>query len=165
MIHIQAATIADWPAIKSIYIEGIETGNATFITTCDLPEGEDWFAKKVAGAVFKAVDEQKGMRGWAALQGISSACNYAGVAEVSVYVSQAAQQQGIGSLLLKKLIAFSEANNIWTLQASIFPENTGSLQLHQKHGFTTIGRRKAIGKINGHWRDEILLERRSAIIF
>lgn len=165
MINIQSATLADWPDIRAIYIEGIETGNATFVTTCSIPEGKDWFSKKVSGSVFKAVNEKQQMLGWAALQGISGACSYSGVAEVSVYVSQTTRQSGIGTILLIELIKFSEANNIWTLQASIFPENLGSLKLHHKNGFSTIGRRKAIGKLNGEWRDEILLERRSAVIY
>ena len=51
-----------------------------------------------------------------------------------------------------------------TLQAGMFPENTGSLSLHQSCGFREIGRRERIGKMNGTWRDTILLERRSTIV-
>ncbi len=165
MITIQNATLNDWPSIKAIYIEGIETGHATFVTACGIPSGEEWFSKKIDNTIFKAMDEHGEIVGWAALQAISGACSYAGVAEVSVYVSQSARGQGVGKSLLQTLIEFSEDNNIWTLQASIFPENIGSMKLHQTKDFTTIGRRKAIGQLNGSWRDEILLERRSTVLF
>ena len=87
------------------------------------------------------------------------------MAEVSVYVSEAARGQGLGSKILEGLIAFAEANDLWTLQASIFPENAGSLRLHEKHEFVKVGRRQAIGKLNGTWRDEYLLERRSPSLY
>ena len=55
----------------------------------------------------------------------------------------------------------SEQNNLWTLQAGIFPENTGSIKIHEACGFRLIGRREKIGKVNGTWRDTLLFERRS----
>ena len=99
--------------------------------------------------------------GWAALTHVSGRCIYAGVAEVSVYVSLADQGKGIGNALLARLILESENNGFWTLQASIFPENIASLKIHQQTGFRIVGVRKQIGKMNGIWRDTILLERRS----
>ncbi|MEO7562321.1 MAG: GNAT family N-acetyltransferase, partial [Ferruginibacter sp.] len=58
----------------------------------------------------------------------------------------------------------SEQQGLWTLQAGIFPENTGSLQLHENLGFRQIGYREKIGHMNGTWRDIILMERRSKIV-
>ena len=104
--------------------------------------------------------------GWAAISPVSSRPTYQGVGEVSVYVSASCQGQGIGYALLNELIHESEENEIWTLQAGIFPENQVSLDLHQKLGFELVGRRKRIGKMRhgpfqGQWRDVLLLERRS----
>lgn len=164
-VAIETANLADWPAIKDIYLEGIATGHATFVTACGIPEGSEWFGKKIPQSILKAVKEHGEVLAWGALQGISGACSYAGVAEVSVYVSQAARDQGLGSRILEGLIAFAESNDLWTLQASIFPENAGSLRLHEKHGFIKVGRRQAIGKLNGAWRDEFLLERRSTVLY
>jgi L-amino acid N-acyltransferase YncA len=89
---------------------------------------------------------------------------YAGVAEVSVYVSDKARGKGLGKQLLKKLIEESEANNIWTLQAGIFPENIPSIKIHEDGGFHILGTRERIGQMNGIWRDTILMERRSKIV-
>lgn len=164
-LMIETADLSDWPAIKAIYLEGIATGHATFVTACGIPEGAEWFSKKIARSVLKAVNSSGEVLAWGALQGISGACSYAGVAEVSVYVSESARGQGVGSKILEGLIAFAESNDLWTLQASIFPENAGSLKLHEKHNFVKVGRRQAIGKLNGAWRDEYLLERRSTVLY
>jgi len=95
---------------------------------------------------------------------VSQRCVYGGVAEVSVYVSQAHRQSGVGRRLLSALICESERNGVWTLQAGMFPENAGSLALHRGCGFREVGRRERIGKLNGAWRDTILLERRSPVV-
>jgi phosphinothricin acetyltransferase len=62
------------------------------------------------------------------------------------------------------MITESEHTGIWTLQAGIFPENTGSLALHKSCGFREIGTQEKIGQNDGIWRDVILLERRSKIV-
>lgn len=164
-LQVSSASLEDWPSIKAIYLEGIATGHATFVTACGIPSGTDWFSKKIPQSILKAANGMGQVLAWGALQGISSACNYAGVAEISVYVAAAARGQGVGSQIVSALVDFAESNNIWTLQASIFPENEGSMKLHEKHGFVKIGRRQAIGKLNGVWRDEFLLERRSKILY
>jgi phosphinothricin acetyltransferase len=99
--------------------------------------------------------------GWAALSPVSKRRVYNGVAEVSVYVTGSARGKGIGRALLEALIENSEQAGMWTLQASIFPENVASIELHLKCGFREVGRRESIAKLNGVWRDTILLERRS----
>ncbi len=85
------------------------------------------------------------------------------LAEVSVYVAKTARGAGVGRELLEKLVLESEANGIWTLQASIFPENQASVQLHIRCGFRQVGVRERIGKLAGVWRDTLLLERRSQL--
>lgn len=102
--------------------------------------------------------------GWAVLSLTSRRPVYSGVAEVSVYVSQNHRARGLGSRLLQSLIECSEQEQIWTLQAAIFPENMASLNLHRKLGFRIIGRRERIGRLNGIWRDVLLLERRSTVV-
>ena len=151
----------DWNQVKEIYLEGIATGHATFETGA--PSWEQWdlahlrFARLVARNGDNVV-------AWAALSPVSQRCVYGGVADVSVYVGQASRGLGIGRKLLAALIDESERNGIWTLQAGVFPENTGSLALHRSCGFREVGRRERIGKMNGRWRDTMLLERRSNIV-
>ena len=101
------------------------------------------------------------MLGWTALSPVSSRCVYAGVAEVSVYVATNARGKGIGEMLLNELIKQSESNEIWTLQSGIFAENQNSIKLHEKCGFRIVGYREKIGKKDGVWKDNVLMERRS----
>jgi phosphinothricin acetyltransferase len=145
-------------SVKGIYEEGIATGNATFQT--EVPEWAEWDKSHLSHSRIVAIENDE-VIGWAALTPVSGRCVYAGVAEVSVYVGSAHRGKGIGKALLENLIADSEKNNIWTLQAGIFPENTGSLAIHEQVGFRKIGFREKIGKMKGVWRDTVLLERRS----
>jgi phosphinothricin acetyltransferase len=160
-IEIRSMSLGDWPAVRDIYTEGIATGNATFETNA--PEWETWNAAHID--LCRLIAQVEGViAGWAALTPVSGRCVYSGVAEVSVYVSAAARGAGVGTALLAALIQASEACGIWTLQAGIFPENTASVALFTKLGFRTLGYRERIGKMDGRWRDTLLLERRSAAI-
>ena len=147
-----------WPAVKAIYESGIATGNATFQTTA--PAWNEWDKSHTPACRLVATNGDQ-VIGWAAITPVSGRCVYAGVGEVSVYIADGARGQGVGKALLSALIAASEQNGFWTLQAGIFPENTASIKLHESCGFRTVGRREKIGKLNGVWRDTILLERRS----
>jgi L-amino acid N-acyltransferase YncA len=147
----------DWPAVRAIYLEGIATGNATFETAA--PEWERWDASHLAHCRLVAAAPET-ILGFAALSPVSARHVYAGVAEVSVYVAAQSRGAGVGKALLGELTQSSEAAGIWTLQAGIFPENEASLRLHQTAGFRIVGTRERIGRLAGHWRDVILLERR-----
>ncbi|HTS43224.1 MAG TPA: GNAT family N-acetyltransferase [Puia sp.] len=155
---IQSLLPIHWEVVKIIYEEGIATGNATFETKA--PTWEDWNASHVENSRLIAVEGDR-ILGWAALTAVSGRCVYAGVAEVSVYVGEKSRGNGIGKKLLHVLNCESKKNNFWTLQAGIFPENKASIQIHEECGFGFIGVRQRIGKMNGRWRDTLLLERRS----
>jgi len=150
----------DWPAVKEIYQEGIDTGNATFET--EAPGWKEWnnthlrYCRLVAKTAGQIV-------GWVALSPVSERCTYQGVAEVSLYVIPSARGQGVGKTLLKAVIKESEHVGIWTLQAGTFPENVASLALQKSYGFREVGTREKIGCMNGQWRDVVLTERRSKI--
>jgi phosphinothricin acetyltransferase len=158
MISIEKMQAGHWPQVKAIYEDGIKTGNATFEISA--PQWESWDKAHIQQCRLVAVENKK-VLGWAALVPVSGRCVYAGVAEVSVYINADARGRGLGRLLLQKLVEESEANHLWTLQAGIFPENIASIAIHQSNGFRIIGRREKIGRLNGIWRDTLLLERRS----
>lgn len=151
----------DWPQVRSIYLEGISTGQSTFET--DAPVWEKWDDGHLPVARLVARDGDK-VLGWAALSPVSRRHVYRGVAELTVYVAESARGRGHGRALLEALIAESERNGIWTLQASIFPENVASVELHRRCGFREVGRRERIGMMNGLWRDTLLFERRSRVV-
>lgn len=157
---IDPLTPADWTAVRSIYLEGIATGHATFEKTA--PEWDDWDARHLRSCRIVA---RSGLEvlGWAALTPVSGRCVYAGVAEVSIYVAERARGRGIGLELISALVNTSEAEGLWTLQAGIFPENHASIALHKRAGFQVVGTRERLGQMDGRWRDVVLMERRSRI--
>lgn len=164
--HIRPMTLTDSEAVLAIYQQGVDTGHATFASQA--PTWQDWDEGHLPQCRLIAQKQDGSVLGWAALSGTSSRCVYAGVAEVSLYVSNIAKGKGIGSKLMQALIEASELDGIWTLQAGIFPENAGSLTLHAKFGFKRLGIREKLGKMSygpmaGQWRDVVLLERRSTV--
>jgi L-amino acid N-acyltransferase YncA len=149
----------DWPAVKAIFEEGIATGQATFET-----EAPSWEAWDGAHSTALVAEEDGAVVGWIALAPYSARQCYAGVAELSVYVATRARGHGVGRALLGAMIDESERNGIWTLLAGVFPENRASVSLHLASGFRAIGLHERIGRLNGEWRDVLLLERRSEVI-
>ncbi|HMJ27056.1 MAG TPA: GNAT family N-acetyltransferase [Pyrinomonadaceae bacterium] len=152
---------SDWPAVLQIYLEGIATRQATFET--EAPSWDAWDASHLLFARLVAREDEQ-LVGWTALSPVSSRKVYAGVAEVSVYVAESRRGRGLGRRLLEALIAGSEANGIWMLQAVTFSGNAASVALHRRCGFREVGRRERIAKLDGVWRDTMLLERRSRTI-
>jgi L-amino acid N-acyltransferase YncA len=151
----------DWPAVRAIYQEGIATEQATFETS--VPSWSEWDAARRPDCrlVMRRNNE---VLGWAALNAVSRRAVYAGVAEVGIYVTEKERGRGVGRSLLSTLIETAEEAGIWTLQASIFPENEASVGLFHACGFRTVGRRERIAKQHGLWRDTLLLERRSEVV-
>lgn len=150
-----------WPGVVRVYEEGISTRNATFET--EVPSWEAWDSSHLMEHRLVALRDGE-VVGWAAVSPVSDRCVYGGVVENSVYVAETARGQGIGRRLLEELIASTEAAGIWTIQTGIFPENDGSVRLHQRVGFEVAGLRKRLGKLDGVWRDVLLLERRSQAV-
>lgn len=150
----------DWPAVRTIYEEGIRGGNATFET--ETPSWERWDA---VHPELRLVAERDGsVVGWAALSPASARHCYRGVGDVSVYVAEQARGGGLGRTLLEELVERSEQAGYWTLTAGVFPENEASIRLHNACGFRAVGIRERVGELRGHWRDVVLLERRSTLI-
>src|SRR5258707_8885903 len=151
----------DWPAVLSIYVEGLATRNATFET--EPPSWERWNDGHLDAP--RLVMKQDGqVAGWAALSRVSTRAVYSGVAEVSIYLAASQRGKGLAGSLFSALIHASEQAGIWTLQSSIFAENKASIALHERFGFRQIGRRERIGQMDGIWRDTILMERRSLVV-
>jgi L-amino acid N-acyltransferase YncA len=160
-VEIRELREEDWPAVRAIFEQGIAGKNATFET--EAPSWEAWNRSQLDGQRFVAV-EQGRVVGWVAAHPVSSRPCYAGVVEHSVYVHENWHGKGIGRALLARLFASTEEAGIWTIQTGIFPENEASLALHEKCGFRIVGTQERLGKLDGVWRDVVVIERRSEVI-
>ncbi|KRF34998.1 helix-turn-helix domain-containing GNAT family N-acetyltransferase [Nocardioides sp. Soil805] len=151
-------TDGDMEAVLAIYAEGLATRNATFETT--VPTAGEMAARWLPGLAWVAeVDGE--VVGWTAVSPVSARECYAGVGESSVYVAGSARGRGVGKALLHTQVTGADAGGMWTLQTSIFPENRASLALHRSADYRTLAVRTRIARLDGQWRDTVLLERRS----
>ncbi|WP_133742325.1 helix-turn-helix domain-containing GNAT family N-acetyltransferase [Actinorugispora endophytica] len=157
-VVVRAMRPGDMEAVREIYAQGIATRSATFET--EVPGAAELEAKWLPG--HRWVAEAGGaVAGWAALAPVSARECYAGVAENSVYVGENARGRGVGKALIHRQVTAADEGGLWTLQTSIFPENKASLALHRGAGFRTLGVRERIARLDGRWRDTVMLERRS----
>lgn len=155
-------TAAHADGVLAVFPEGIATGHATFEHA--VPTWPAFDASHLPGHRFVAVADDR-VLGWVAASPVSRRAVYGGVLEASLYVGEAARGRGVGRALLDALLASAAADGAWTVQSSVFPENTGSLALHAAAGFRVVGTRERLGRMShgplaGSWRDVLLLERR-----
>lgn len=161
-LHIRQMFKEDWAEVAKIYKAGMDTRIATFETT--VPKWKKWRKNHVLDCSLVAEFENM-LVGFATISPASKREVYRGVAEVSLYIAENYKNKGIGSSLLHNLISLCEEKGYWTLQAGIFSVNKASIALHTKCGFRIVGIREKIGKLDGEWYDNTLMERRSKLIF
>ncbi|NWL35541.1 GNAT family N-acetyltransferase [Paenarthrobacter nitroguajacolicus] len=164
-LEFRPMTSEDWPAVEEIYRAGIATGQATFEAAPPASWSEFDMSKR-PDLRLVAIDPSGKLLGWVAASPVSSRAVYRGVVEHSIYIHPEASGQGVGTRLLAALLELADRVGVWTVQSSIFPENTASLKLHESAGFRVVGRRDRIAKMSygpqqGTWRDTILIERRA----
>lgn len=150
----------DLEAVLAIYAEGLATRNATFET--EVPTAAAMRARWLPGLAWVAELDGE-VVGWTAVSPTSTRACYAGVGESSVYVAASARGRGVGKALLHTQVTEADAAGLWTLQTSVFPENRASLALHRSAGYRTLAVRTRVARLDGAWRDTVLLERRSEV--
>jgi phosphinothricin acetyltransferase len=157
---IRLATPADAGAIAAIHNEGIEERIATFETeprttaqvAAQLVDRGDRFPTVV-------VEHDGEVVAWASAGPYRARGAYAGVAEHSVYTARRARGTGAGRAALDELARVYEARGFWKLVSRIFPENRASLALHERAGFRVVGVYRRHGRLEGRWRDCVIVER------
>lgn len=158
-VTVRALGDGDWPAVRRIYREGIDTGIATFETA--VPPSTRLAARWLPGHRWVA-EADGAVVGWTAVTPVSGRDCYRGIGETSVYVAARARGRGVGKALLRRQVTAADADGLWTLQTSIFTENRASLSLHHQAGYRTVGIRERIAQRDGVWHDTVLLERRGS---
>lgn len=154
------ATVEDAEAIARIYNEGIADRIATFETEARTPAQMASALTDKGDRYPTVVVERAGaVVAWAGAGAYRSRPAYAGVAEHSVYVARAARGTGAGRAALEGLCRVYAERGFWKIVSRIFPENTASLQLHERCGFRVVGVYRRHGRLEGVWRDCVIVER------
>jgi L-amino acid N-acyltransferase YncA len=160
MLQTRLATIEDAAAITRIYNQGIEERIATFETEPrSVAQLEAQLREKGEHYPTVVVERDGTVIAWASASGYRSRPCYAGIAEHSVYVAREVRGAGAGLAALQALFAAAERQGFWKLLSRIFPENVGSLALHRKAGFREVGVYRRHGKLDGAWRDCVIVEK------
>jgi L-amino acid N-acyltransferase YncA len=160
VLRTRPAVEADAPAIASIYNEGIADRVATFETEPRSAEDRLAVIRQSAGTYPIVVVEDDGqVVGWASCSQYRPRDCYRGVAEFSVYVARSHRGRGVGRRAMEALIAAAEQGGFWKLVSRVFVENTASRSLLAKIGFVELGVYRKHAKLDGIWRDVVIVER------
>jgi L-amino acid N-acyltransferase YncA len=148
----------DAAAIAGIYSEGIADRVGTFETTPrSAGDIRRWFDGRHPIVVVE--DDGGAVVAFASTSSYRDRECYAGIAEYSVYVARACRGIGAGRVAMTALIDAAIDAGFWKLLSRIFPENTASRALMARMGFTEVGIYRRHGRLDGVWRDCVIVER------
>lgn len=161
LVHIRASRASDLPTIVQIYNEGIRERNASFeVTERTVRDVEPW----IDPAYPLLVAETHGMNpsrilGWVRAAPHSPRTCYRGIGEYSVYVAAASRGRGVGDALMTEFVPACARAGFWKILGRVFPENAASRALCARHGFRELGIFAKHARLEGQWRDVIVVER------
>jgi L-amino acid N-acyltransferase YncA len=157
-MNVRFATEDDLESIAEIYNQGIRTRRATFDTNGRTSNDiRGWLEDKAHPLL--VAEKDGAVLGWVHASSYRTRACYSGVAEFSIYVAETARGQGVGDRLMQAFIPACEEQGIWKILSRIFPENTASRNLCKRHGFREIGTYEKHARLEGIWRDVVIVER------
>jgi L-amino acid N-acyltransferase YncA len=155
---VRGATAGDAEAICAIFNTAIVERRSTFETT--LRSAAD-FEARVDDArlpLLVGASEER-VLSWAGLTPYSSRECYAGIGEASVYVDDGARGRGTGTALTEALAGAAQERGFHKLIGKLFTDNAASIRLVERCGFDSVGLHRRHGKLDGAWRDVLVVER------
>ena len=157
VITIRSAHPRDAEAIAELYNVGIAERQATFETRPRTPsEIQEWFEPELP---FLVAEDGGRVLGFARVTPYSDRCVYSGVGEHGVYVGRDARGQGLGRRLLEALADESERQGLYKLTSRVFTTNLASRAAHRAAGFEEVGIQRRHGRLDGEWKDCVVVER------
>ncbi|HEU4906246.1 MAG TPA: arsinothricin resistance N-acetyltransferase ArsN1 family A [Solirubrobacterales bacterium] len=155
--RVRDAAVGDAGGICAIYNEAIAERGSTFETA---PRSAADFHARIADARFPLLVgvAEEHVLGWAGLASYSSRECYAGIAEASVYVDPGARGRGIGTALTEALAATAEERGFHKVIGKLFTDNLASIRLVERCGFDSVGLHRRHGRLDGDWRDVLVVE-------
>lgn len=157
-LRARPAAPGDAARMAEIYNQGVADRVATFETA---PRSADdvraWFDGRHP---IVAVETDGGeVVAFAAASSYRPRACYAGIAEFSVYVAREARGRGAGRLAMQALLAAAAEAGFWKLVSRVLVENGPSRNLLRSLGFREVGVYEKHGRLDGAWRDVVIVER------
>ncbi len=162
-VIIRGAGPADVPAITRIYTDAVLHGTATFEIE---PPDEAEMARRQQALLMRSypylVAERRGaVVGYGYAGPYRDRRAYDWCVEDSIYITPEFHRQGIGRLLLTRLVSAAEEAGFRQMVAVIGDSaQAASIAVHASAGFSHIGALRAVGFKHGRWLDTVLMQRR-----
>jgi L-amino acid N-acyltransferase YncA len=159
---IRAAGLQDVAAITRIYADAVNNGTATFeIEPPDAAEMARRQQALTANNYPYVVAERSGVvAGYAYASHFHTRPAYRWSIEDSIYVDPQFHGQGLGRLMLTRLLADAELRGFRQMIAVIGDSaNVASIALHAAVDFRFIGTLRSVGFKHGRWLDTVVMQR------
>ena len=160
-LRIEPAIPADAPEIAALYAYHVLNGTATFeIEPPDTAEMAARMEKLHAAGMpwLVARDADGSLLGYAYAGPFHSRAAYRYTCENTIYIRHDRLGRGLGTALLKALLAACEARGLRQVVALIAGTEPASVALHAKAGFLEAGRLRSVGRKHGQWLDVLLMQ-------
>jgi phosphinothricin acetyltransferase len=158
---IRPASESDLPAILAIYNDAVLNTTAIWNETpVDLANRRAWFeARGKAGFPVLVADEGGAVAGYGSFGDFRPFEGYRVTVEHSLYVARDARGKGLGKALLAALIGEAGTLGKRAMIGGIDGSNAPSISLHEKFGFTEVGRLPGVGTKFGRPLDLVLMQK------
>jgi phosphinothricin acetyltransferase len=159
---IRPAEAGDIAAITRIYADAVTNGTATFeIEPPDRAEMTRRQAALIAGNYPCVIAERSGtVAGYAYASHFHTRPAYRWSIEDSIYVDPQFHGQGLGRLLLTRLLVDAKTRGFRQMIAVIGDSaNAASIAVHAAVGFRLIGTLRSVGFKHGRWLDTVIMQR------
>jgi len=161
-IEIAVAEPHDLPAITEIYNDVIATTTAVFaLAPTSEVERRSWIAAREAAGypvlVARSAGTVVGFGSFGEFRGVWPGYRYS--VEHSVHVHTDFRGRGIGSAIVRRLLAEASAMGKHVMIGGIDATNVASLRMHERLGFDRVAHLHEVGHKFGRWLDLILVQR------
>lgn len=159
---VRRATPNDLPDILTIFNQSIGGKQATaHLTLVDVAERQAWFDEHLGNPkrpIVVVIDKSNDqIAAWGSFSDLYARPAYHISSEISIYLHQSYQNQGLGRKLVTWLLKLAPSLGICNVIALIFAHNTPSLALFNKLGFSQWGYLPKVCDMDGFLADVVIL--------
>ena len=153
---IRDATIHDCPRISEIYNEAVRTSTASFaLVEESLADREAWFAQHGPEHPVFVAEVDGEVAGWASISRYQVRGGYRFTVESSIYIASSYHRRGIGLALMERVLSTARELGYHSIIAGITAEQTASVGLHERLGFTKVAHFREVGHKFDRWLDVV----------